>query len=81
MWKLGPRAVVSNIWIESNWPDFYIERMQNATENEKKFLEEIKPICEKSLVSPVITPRFVPSWTAELMSNLGEMGKKSENKI
>ena len=79
--KLGQRAFVGKISMDRNSPDYYIEKTQNAIEDEKKFLEEIKPICEKSLVLPVITPRFVPSCTAELMSNLGEMGKKSENKI
>ena len=73
--KLGQRAFVGKVSMDRNSPDYYIEKTQDAIDNEKKFLEEIKPLTEKSLVSPVVTPRFVPSCTPELMKNLADMGK------
>ena len=36
---------------------------------------------ENKLINPVITPRFVPTCSAKLMANLGEIGKHYENKI
>ena len=70
--------------MDRNSPDYYVEKTEDAINNEKKFLENMKNdknLIEKNLVSPVITPRFVPSCSPELMTNLGEIGKKNENKI
>lgn len=73
--KLGQRAFIGKVSMDRNSPDFYIEKTQDAIENEKKFIEDMKPLAEKGLVYPVVTPRFVPSCTSELMKQLGEMGK------
>ena len=82
--KLGQRAFIGKVSMDRNSPDYYVEKTEDAINNEKKFLENMKNdknLIEKNLVSPVITPRFVPSCSPELMTNLGEIGKKNENKI
>ena len=78
--KLGQRAFIGKVSMDRNSPDYYIEKTENAIEEEKNFLEKLE-YSENKLINPVITPRFVPTCSAKLMANLGEIGKHYENKI
>lgn len=70
----GLSAFVGKVNMDRNSPDNLIE----TTEDSLKDTEElIKEYCNKSpLVKPIITPRFVPSCTCELMEGLGKLAKK-----
>lgn len=75
--KLGQRAFIGKVSMDRNSPEYYIEKTENAIENENDFLEKMKTLMEKNeKVLPVITPRFAISCTPELMKELGNIGKR-----
>ena len=61
--------------MDQNSPDFYIETTKESLENTEKF---IKIVQEKSngLAIPIITPRFAPTCSEELMKGLSILMKK-----
>jgi len=72
----GQRAFVGRVSMDRNSPDFYIEKStEEAIANETRFVEDM--LARKSeIVAPIITPRFVPTCTAELMTALGKLADK-----
>lgn len=77
--KTGLRAYVGKVNMDRNSPDFYIEKTQDSAKNTVKFVEDT--IGKYKNIKPIITPRFVPSCTSELMTELGEIAKKYDLKI
>lgn len=72
--KIGLGAFVGKVNMDRNSPDFYIEDTQNSINDTEVFLKET--INKYDLVKPIITPRFVPTCTGELMTGLSELAKK-----
>ncbi|MCQ2818989.1 MAG: guanine deaminase [archaeon] len=72
--KVGQRAFIGKVSMDRNSPDFYIEKKEDAFTKAKEFVDKLYE--KDSLVQPIITPRFVPSCTPELMKNLGDLGKE-----
>eukprot|EP01029_Cantina_marsupialis_P016066 TRINITY_DN3567_c0_g2_i1.p1 TRINITY_DN3567_c0_g2~~TRINITY_DN3567_c0_g2_i1.p1 ORF type:complete len:440 (+),score=171.04 TRINITY_DN3567_c0_g2_i1:51-1370(+) len=73
--KRGQRGFVGKVNMDRNSPDFYIEETQKSLEDTEEFVK----YCiakESKFVIPVITPRFVPTCTSELMTGLGEIAEK-----
>ena len=62
--------------MDRNSPDFLIEETTQSLSDTKAWLEASKAFGP--LVKPIITPRFVPSCTSELMRGLGELAKEYE---
>ena len=60
-------------------PDYYRDETANESiENTHASIDYIRKIDpEFSLVCPIITPRFAPSCTSELLTRLGELAKES----
>ena len=79
--ELGQRAFIGKVSRDRNSPDYYIEKTEDAINNAKKFIEDMKKIAGSDLVKPVVTPIFLPSCTHELMESLGKMAKEEENGI
>ena len=69
----GQRAFVGRVSMDRNSPDFYVEASTAAAiADETRFVEDM--LARKSaLVAPIVTPRFVPTCTAELMAALGKL--------
>ena len=72
--EAGLSAFVGKVNMDRNSPDFLIETTQESLADTKAWLEEAKSFGP--LVKPIITPRFVPSCTSELMRGLGELAKE-----
>ncbi len=75
----GINGYAGKVNMDRNSPDFYIEETSESIEETEKF---IKNTLDKfSRVKPIITPRFVPTCTAELMTELGKLAEKYDLKV
>lgn len=71
----GLKTYVGKVNMDRNCPDYYREKSAAASaEDTERWITE----TEKKYVNtkPVITPRFIPTCTDELMEKLGEIQKK-----
>mmetsp|Transcript_15896 Transcript_15896/g.62110 ORF Transcript_15896/g.62110 Transcript_15896/m.62110 type:complete len:475 (-) Transcript_15896:42-1466(-) len=79
--QLGQRAMVGKVNMDRNSPDSYVESTAQSVEDTMEFVKYVQEVTageeEKRLVQAVITPRFVPTCTSELMSKLGDIAKGS----
>lgn len=71
----GQRGFVGKVNMDRNAPDYYIETTASSIADTKDFVE-LMLARESKLVTPVITPRFVPTCTGELMAELGKIAQK-----
>ncbi len=72
--EAGMGAMVGKVGMNRNCPDTLCEDVDAAIEGNEKLIAEFnKP---NALVRPIITPRFVPSCTPELLKACGELAKK-----
>lgn len=72
--EAGLGGYVGKVNMDRNCPDFYIEPTEESLSETERFILETKE--RYPLVKPIITPRFVPTCTAELMQGLGGLGRK-----
>lgn len=79
---LGQRALVGKIAMDDkhSCPEYYRDTsaLSGITET-RRFIDDIKtlPGNENAKVLPVITPRFIPSCTTELLSGLGKLARET----
>lgn len=71
--EAGLGAFVGKVNMDRNAPDFYIESTEESIQETKKFLENT--LNKYDLVHPILTPRFVPTCSPELMNELGNLAK------
>ncbi|MFC4801703.1 guanine deaminase [Neobacillus sp. GCM10023253] len=70
----GLGAYVGKVNMNRNSPDYLTETTEASLNDTEEILEEY---CGKyELVKPIVTPRFVPSCSFELLKGLGELAKK-----
>jgi guanine deaminase len=74
--KLGQRAFVGKVNMDRNSPTFYSESTIESLDTTKLFISKMAALDISNLVIPCITPRFAPSCTPELMTNLAELAEK-----
>ena len=75
MEETGLKTMVGKVNMDRNSPEYYCEN--SAAESERDtaaWLEHVKSRYEN--VSPILTPRFIPSCTDELMERLSRIQKK-----
>jgi guanine deaminase len=70
---LGQRAFVGKVNMDRNSPDFYIEESASKSLSDTEDFINYTLGLKDSTVTPVITPRFVPSCTKDLLHGLGEL--------
>ena len=70
----GLGAYVGKVNMDRNSPEFLIGDTTSSIEDTIAWIEENKD--KYSLIKPIISPRFVPSCTSELMEGLGELAVK-----
>ncbi len=66
-------ALVGKVNMDRNCPDFIREDTQKSKEETERFILQNKDF---TYAKPIITPRFVPSCTDELMEQLGKIAEK-----
>ncbi|MZQ96620.1 MAG: guanine deaminase [Acidaminobacter sp.] len=69
--RAGLGAYVGKVNMDRNCPDFLVESTMDSIEATKAWLEATVNLYPK--VKPLITPRFVPTCTSELMRALGDL--------
>ncbi len=79
--KLGQRAFIGKVAMDNpeQTPDYYRdESSQVALEETETFILKMQELREQTNadITPVITPRFVPSCTDETLQGLGDLAKK-----
>lgn len=72
--EAGMGARVGKVDMNRNCPDALCETVQEAVLNNEALIAEYA--TDDALVSPIITPRFVPSCTPELLKACGELAHK-----
>lgn len=70
----GLGAYVGKVNMDRNCPDILIEDTQQSIKDTREYIEN--HIGKSEIVKPIITPRFVPTCTVELMKELGKMAKE-----
>ena len=72
--EAGLGAYVGKVNMNRNAPEYLLESTEESIHNTKELLDEYGQKYE--LVKPIITPRFVPTCSFELLKSLGELSKK-----
>lgn len=75
----GLSAYVGKVNMDRNAPHNIIEETEQSLKDTEEILKEYSNKYE--LVKPIITPRFVPTCTFELMKGLGDLAKKYNVKV
>ncbi|WP_162898004.1 guanine deaminase [Companilactobacillus formosensis] len=79
--KLGQRAFIGKVAMDNpdQTPDYYRDlNSQVALEQTETFIQKMFEMQKQTSaeITPVITPRFVPSCTEETLQGLGQLAKK-----
>ena len=85
----GQRAYVGKVSMDRNAPDFYRESTRESLDETERFVNALAADAAKRVGAddrgrlgppavPVITPRFVPTCTSELMRGLAEIASRHE---
>lgn len=75
---LGQRALIGKVCMDRNSPDYYIENTKESVHSLMKLISYIENDLDDSLVKPIITPRFAPSCSSSLMSEIGKIAKTED---
>ncbi|WP_039043584.1 guanine deaminase [Sporosarcina sp. ZBG7A] len=84
--KRGQRGLVGKVVMDlvQECPEFYRDSStQTALQDTEEFILEVKKIAEttKQGVYPVVTPRFIPTCTNEVLEGLGALAAKYDTHI
>ncbi|ORX81767.1 guanine deaminase [Basidiobolus meristosporus CBS 931.73] len=71
----GQRAFVGKVNMDRNSPDYLIETTAQSLKDTEAFIQYVQG-KKNSRVAPIVTPRFVPSCTSELMRGLSALATK-----
>ncbi len=71
--EAGMGALVGKVDMNQNSPEALTESVEDAVRYNKKLVSEFG---NDSLVRPIITPRFVPSCTPEMLTACGQLAQK-----
>lgn len=72
---VGQRAFIGKVNMDSNSPDYYIESTSDSIAKTLEFCDYVEGL-QNDLIKPVITPRFAPSCSLDLMSQLGKISRE-----
>mmetsp|Transcript_14397 Transcript_14397/g.25326 ORF Transcript_14397/g.25326 Transcript_14397/m.25326 type:complete len:487 (+) Transcript_14397:86-1546(+) len=77
----GPRAFVGKVCMDRNCPDGYVETSESSLKETEEFIKYAQARARENseppfLAQPVVTPRFLPTCTPELLRGLGDLAAK-----
>lgn len=70
----GLSAYVGKVNMDANSPEYLVETLEDSIRDTREILEEY--FSKYELVKPIITPRFVPSCSLNLLKDLGRLAKE-----
>lgn len=74
----GQRALVGRVCMDQNTPDYYRDAsVEEAKKSDQAVVEYIQSLNKPDHILPIITPRFAPSCTGEIMAWQGEYAQKN----
>lgn len=75
----GQRAFIGRVCMDTLSPDYYRDvSVESSIEDTKATISHIAAIDPShALITPIITPRFAPSCTSDLMHGLGKLQKET----
>ncbi|KAK9808225.1 hypothetical protein WJX73_000245 [Symbiochloris irregularis] len=76
MHQVGMRALVGLTAMDRNSPDNYCKSAAANIADLRKFIQFIRQL-DTDLLEPVITPRFIPTCSKELLQGLGEVAAEA----
>lgn len=71
--KRGIRAFVGKVNMDVNSPGYLCETVESSLRDTEEFLSSFD---KDSSVRPILTPRFAPTCSADLLKGLGKLGAK-----
>jgi len=77
----GPRAFVGKVNMDRFCPDDYVETTEQSLVDTAAFIKYVKAAnanASPPLVVPVVTPRFLPTCTPQLLRGLGELAAEHQ---
>lgn len=73
--KAGIKSMVGKVNMDRNAPDYYCEKSaQESVQKTREWIIEAKQRFKRTL--PMITPRFVPTCSEELLKELGNLARE-----
>lgn len=69
----GIGAYVGKVNMDRNAPDYIIETLEKSIKGTEYLIDKYK---EEKLVKPMITPRFAPTCSGEMLDKLGELANQ-----
>ena len=75
--RRGQRAFIGKVNMDRNSPDFYCDASAAASVRGTEAVIEGVRALGSSIVAPIVTPRFVPTCTPELMTALGKVAAQN----
>uniref|UniRef100_T1JIQ3 Guanine deaminase n=1 Tax=Strigamia maritima TaxID=126957 RepID=T1JIQ3_STRMM len=78
--KYGQRAYIGKVSMDSNSPEFYKEITQEAMQDAEIFIVKLQN-KQNELINPIVTPRFAPVCTSQLLQFLGSLAKTYDTPV
>lgn len=75
--ECGQRAFIGKVCMDQNSPSDYIESTEESINGTREFINYVQSKCS-DLLNPVVTPRFAPTCSMNLMKELGSISKESD---
>lgn len=72
------RALIGKVCMDQNSPDFYVESTDSCLRGCQEVVDYLQNELNDSKVAPILTPRFAPSCSRDLMTQLAAMAAKNE---
>lgn len=76
---IGQRAFIGKVSMDQNSPENYVETTEQAIIDAEKVISYINSLYDEEkdrLIHPVITPRFIPTCSKQLLEGLSTLNKK-----
>ncbi|CAL8471103.1 g10645 [Coccomyxa elongata] len=73
--QVGQRAYVGLVCMDRNSKDFYTKSLEQNIADTESFIASTRALGS-ALVQPVVTPRFVPTCSPELLARLGALAQQ-----
>ncbi len=75
MEKSGVVSYIGKVNMDRNSPDYLVETTEESERETRRWLLEVNKRNYKNTM-PILTPRFIPSCTDELMNDLGKLSRE-----